>query len=86
MTTIKVLGTGCKKCVAMKANVDAAVAGLGIEADVQKVESINDIVACGVMSTPALVIDDEVKVVGRVPSADEVAKLLQAQAAAGTKA
>jgi small redox-active disulfide protein 2 len=60
MTTIQVLGTGCKKCVSLKANVDTALKDLGIEADVQKIEDINEIVKFGVMSTPALAVDGQV--------------------------
>ncbi len=76
MTTIQVLGTGCKKCVALKENAETALRELGVEADVQKVEDINEIVAFGVMSTPALVVDGEVKVVGKVASSEEIKDLL----------
>jgi small redox-active disulfide protein 2 len=76
MTTIHVLGTGCKKCVSLKANVDAALKELGVEADVQKVEDINEIVRFGVMSTPALVVDGHVKFVGKVASPEEIKAVL----------
>jgi len=76
MTTIQVLGTGCKKCISLKENVETALKELGVEADVQKIEEINEIVAFGVMSTPALVVDGEVKIVGRVASPEEIKKLL----------
>lgn len=76
MTTIQVLGTGCKKCVALKENVLAALQELGVEADVQKIEDINEIVAFGVMSTPALVVNGEVKIVGKVASPEEIKGLL----------
>lgn len=76
MTKIQVLGTGCKKCATMKENAEAAVRQLGIEAEVQKIEDINDIVAFGVMSTPALAVDGEVKIVGKVATADEIAAVI----------
>ena len=76
MTTIQILGTGCKKCATLKENTEAAIEQLGITAEVQKVEDINEILGYGVMMTPALVVDGEVKVVGRVASSDEIAKLL----------
>ena len=76
MTTIHVLGTGCKKCVNLKDNVDAAVKELGIEADVEKVEDINKIIAFGVMSTPALVVDGEVKFAGKVATMEEIKAVL----------
>ena len=77
MTTIQVLGTGCKKCASLKENVEAALKEANIEAEVQKIEDINEIVKFGVMSTPALAIDGEVKIVGRVATAEEILGLLQ---------
>jgi small redox-active disulfide protein 2 len=76
MTTIQVLGTGCKKCVSLKENVETALKELGVEADVQKIEDINEIVTFGVMSTPALVVDGEVKIVGKVASPEEIKSVL----------
>ena len=76
MTKIQVLGTGCKKCVSLKENVETALRQIGVEAEVQKVEDINEIVQFGVMSTPALAIDGEVKMVGKVASPEEIATLL----------
>ena len=76
MTTIQVLGTGCKKCTALKQNTEAALQQLGIHAEVEKVEDINEILQYGVMMTPALVVDGEVKLVGRVASPDEITKML----------
>lgn len=77
MTTIQVLGTGCKKCVLLKENVEAALRAANIEADVQKIEDINEIVSFGVMSTPALVVNGEVKIVGKVASPEEITRVLQ---------
>lgn len=76
MTTIQVLGTGCRKCVSLKENTEKALKNLGVEADVQKIEDINEIVKFGVMSTPALAVDGEVKIVGKVASPDEIMAVL----------
>ena len=76
MTKIQVLGTGCPKCAALAANAEAAATELGIEFDLEKVADVNEIVAFGVMLTPALVIDGEVKVVGKAPSVAEIKAML----------
>jgi len=76
MKKIQVLGTGCPKCKKLAENADAAAKAAGIEYQLEKVTQINDIMAMGVMMTPALVIDGQVKVVGKVPSADEIKALL----------
>ena len=73
---IEVLGTGCAKCEALAANATAAVEKLGIDAEVAKVKDIMEITARGVMMTPALVVDGQVKVCGKVPSVDEIEKML----------
>ena len=72
MKLLQVLGPGCAKCMKLKEHAEAAVEQLGIEATVEKIEDINVITGFGVMMTPALVIDGEVKVVGKVPSVDDV--------------
>ena len=77
MTTIQVLGTGCRKCVSLKGNVEAALQQSGIQADVQKIEDINEIVKFGVMSTPALAIDGDVKIIGKVATIEEILHVLQ---------
>jgi small redox-active disulfide protein 2 len=74
---VQVLGTGCPKCEKLKHNAEEAVRQAGIEATVEKVTDINVITGFGVMMTPALAVDGEVKLVGRVPSADEIQTLLQ---------
>lgn len=74
---IEILGTGCPKCNTLTDNVKQAVAKLGIEAEIVKVTDIKQIASYGVMSTPALVIDGAVKSVGKLLSAEEIAKLLQ---------
>ena len=76
MTKIQILGTGCKKCVSLKDNVESALKEMNIKADVQKIEDINEIVQFGVMSTPALVVNGEVKIVGKVATTEEVKAVL----------
>ncbi len=76
MKLIQVLGPGCPKCEKLKKNAEEAVQQAGVEALVEKITDISVIMGFGVMMTPALVIDGEVKVVGKVPSADEIQKLL----------
>jgi small redox-active disulfide protein 2 len=69
---VLVLGTGCAKCTKLHDNAAKAIAELGIDAELAKVSDIQQIMAHGVMMTPALVVDGEVKVVGKVPSAEEI--------------
>lgn len=76
MKLIQILGTGCAKCTKLKENADAAVQALGIDASVEKIEDINVITGFGVMMTPALAIDGEVKVVGKLLSSEDIQKLL----------
>lgn len=73
---IQILGTGCAKCRTLQANAAAAVAALGIDAEIEKIEDIQQIIKFGVMSTPALAVDGVVKLAGKVASADEIRKLL----------
>lgn len=73
---IEVLGTGCAGCRALHETVLRAVTELGIDAEVKKEESLERIIACGVMTLPALVIDGKVVMKGRRPSLDEVKRLL----------
>ncbi len=76
MKEIKVLGTGCPKCGKLKKNVEEALAGLEIEYSLEKVEDIQEIVSFGVMMTPALVVDGEVKFSGKVPGIEELRSIL----------
>ena len=78
MKHIKILGTGCPKCKQTEAVVKEVIDQLGIEATIEKVEDIEKIMEYNALSTPALVIDEEIKIKGRVPMADEVKSLLQA--------
>jgi small redox-active disulfide protein 2 len=73
---IKVLGTGCSKCKSTVANVNEAVKQSGIEAEVIKIEDIKEIMKYNVMSTPAVVIDEEVKTKGKIPTVEELKMLL----------
>ncbi len=73
---IAILGTGCPKCTKLYETAREAVAALRLDADVQKVTDIQQILAHGVMMTPALVVDGEVKVVGKVPDLEELKALL----------
>lgn len=73
---LQVLGTGCPKCKLLTANAEAAVKSLGIEATIEKVEKIQEIMKFGVMVTPALVVDGVVKSAGKVLSEDEIKKYL----------
>jgi small redox-active disulfide protein 2 len=73
---IQILGTGCPKCKNLAENTETAAKALGIEYAIEKVTDINEIMKFGVMMTPALAIDGQVKVVGKVPSPDEIKKML----------
>lgn len=73
---IKILGTGCSNCKRLEANTKNAIEELGLDATIEKVTDIKDIMKYGVMSTPALVIDEKVKVMGKVPSSEEIKKYL----------
>ena len=74
---IKVLGKGCKKCQLLEKNVNKALEHLGISARVIKVTDNNTITNYGVMQTPALVVDEQVKLAGRVASYKKIASLIQ---------
>lgn len=74
---IEILGTGCAKCKMLYEITQNAVKKAGVEAEIVKVEDIAAIMNYGVMSTPALVIDKEVKMSGRLPSSDEIVEILK---------
>ncbi|OPY32869.1 MAG: hypothetical protein A4E34_02246 [Methanoregula sp. PtaU1.Bin006] len=76
MVKIEVLGTGCAKCHRLYANAEQAVKDLKIAGEVVKVEDIDAIVDRGVMMTPALLINGEVRAEGRVPDVDEIKRML----------
>lgn len=77
MIKLQILGTGCPKCNKLAENAKAAADELGIEYELEKVTKINDIMAFGVMMTPAFAVDGVVKVVGKVPSAEEIKGIIQ---------
>ena len=77
MIKLQILGTGCPKCKKLAQNVEAAAKALGIEYEIEKVTDINEIMKFGVMMTPALAVDGQVKMVGKVISAEEIENLIQ---------
>ncbi len=74
---IEIFGTGCDKCTKLYKVANEAANSLGIEYDIQKVNEVMDIVAAGVVMTPALGIDGDVKVAGRVPDIEEMKEILR---------
>jgi small redox-active disulfide protein 2 len=72
----KIYGSGCAKCKLLAAHTETAAQALGITYDLEKVADVNEIIAAGIMRTPALAIDDEIAIEGKVPSADAIKKLL----------
>ena len=75
--TIKVLGPGCPKCKTTFRNAEEAVKQLGIEAEVIKIEDIEEMMKYNVLTTPVLMIDDVVKVKGRIAQIDEIKEFLK---------
>ncbi|CAM4230690.1 thioredoxin family protein [Zobellia nedashkovskayae] len=75
--TIKILGTGCPKCQSMTGVVKDVISENNIDATIEKVEDIMEIMKYNVMSTPALVVDDVITIKGRVPSKEEVLALVK---------
>ncbi len=73
---ILVLGSGCQNCRKLEANVRQACEALGLKAEISKVQDYGEIASYGVMRTPALVVDEEVKVSGRVPDVEEIKRIL----------
>jgi small redox-active disulfide protein 2 len=76
MKKIQILGTGCPKCKKLAENAEAAAKELKLEFEIEKVSDINEMMKFGVMMTPALVVDGQVKAVGKVPSSDEIKQML----------
>ena len=77
MKKIQILGAGCPKCKKLMENAETAAKELGIEYEIEKLTDVNDIVKFGVMMTPCLVIDGEVKVAGKVPSVEDIKEILK---------
>ena len=76
MKKLQVLGTGCPKCKKLAENAEAAAKALRIEYEIEKVTDINEIMKFGVMMTPALAVDGQVKIVGKVPSPQDIEKMI----------
>ncbi len=76
MKKIQILGTGCAKCQKLAAVAEEAAKALGVPYELEKVTALDRIAGFGVMFTPALVVDGQVKVAGKVPSVEDVKKLL----------
>jgi small redox-active disulfide protein 2 len=74
---IEILGSGCARCKSAEKNVRKAVEMLGIEAEVVKIEDVQELVNRGIMTPPAIVVDGKIVMTGRVPSPDDVKKMLQ---------
>lgn len=77
MKKIQILGTGCPKCKKLAELTEQATKELGIEYELEKVTKINDIMKFGVMVTPALVVDGQLKVAGRVPDVEQLKEMLK---------
>lgn len=73
---VQILGTGCPKCKRLAEVAETAIQELGIPAKIEKITDIQEILAFGVMMTPALAVDGTVKLVGKVPSVEELKRLL----------
>ncbi len=79
MKSIKILGTGCRKCKTTYTNVLEALKQTGMEANVEKIEDIEEIMKYNVLTTPVLMIDEVMKIKGRVADVNEIKELLNAQ-------
>jgi small redox-active disulfide protein 2 len=77
MRKIQILGTGCPKCKKLTEHAEAAARELGWNFEIIKVTDMDEILSFGVMMTPALVVDGEVKLTGRVPSVEELKKIMK---------
>jgi len=77
MPLLQILGTGCPKCKKLAENTEAAAKALGLDYQLEKVTEITKIMAFGVMITPALVVDGQVKVAGKVPSVEDLKAMLK---------
>lgn len=73
---IKILGTGCSKCEKLEKNLDIVLKELNIDATIEKIDDLIELVSYGVMSTPGFVVNDEVKSVGKALSVKEIKKIL----------
>ena len=78
MKKIKILGPGCAKCTLLYENTSAVAKEIGLECEIEKVSDMQEILNYGVMITPALVVDEVVKVSGKVPSNDDLKAMITA--------
>jgi small redox-active disulfide protein 2 len=76
MKKLQILGTGCSKCKRLSEQVEQAAKELGIEHQIEKVTDLQEIISFGVMTTPALAVDGQVKVAGNIPSIEELKRLI----------
>ncbi len=76
MKKLQVLGPGCPKCEELAKRTKEAAQALGVDYELEKVKDLNQMMSMGVFMTPALVVDGEVKVVGKVPSEEEIKKMI----------
>lgn len=76
MKEIKVLGPGCPKCLELMEQTEQAAQELKLECNIEKISDIVEITGYGVMMTPALIVDGQIKVTGKVPSLDDIKKML----------
>jgi small redox-active disulfide protein 2 len=76
MKKIQILGTGCPKCQKLAELTDRAASELGIEYQLEKVTDLNEIMEFGIMMTPGMAVDGEVKVAGKIPDLEDIKKML----------
>ena len=76
MKKLQVLGPGCPKCEELAKRTEEAAKALGVDYELEKVKDLNQMMSMGVFMTPALVVDGEVKVVGKVPSEEEIKRMI----------
>jgi small redox-active disulfide protein 2 len=77
MKKLQVVGPGCPKCEELAKRTEEVAKALGVDYELEKVKDLNQIMSLGVFMTPALVVDGQVKVVGKVPSEEEIKKMIQ---------
>ena len=77
MRKIQVLGPGCPNCRRLADRVEEAAGALGIEYEIEKVTAVEEIMRYGIMATPALVVDGELKCAGRIPSLKDLEAMLR---------
>lgn len=76
---IEIVGPGCPRCIATEKNVKEAVKQLGIQAEIVKITDVKEFAKKGVMFTPAVIVDGQVKISGKIPTVDEIKEILSAK-------